>query len=323
MTVAGPPLLSLVLPVFCEEESIPGLVERLESLRGELSDAAVEVVFVDDHSTDRTPDLLKEACRRHPWMRYFRLASNGGSHVAIVAGLAQARGEAAVLLAADLQDPPELIPELVREWRAGSRVVWAVRESREGVPLRDRAAARLFYWLMNRFSGVRLPPTGSDFALLDRAVVDALLASVGSHPNLFGEIARLGFSQARVPYVKRARALGRSKWTLGMKTKMALDAMVSFSYVPMRLMIYLGLVVSALAFLYIVVIVALHFAVDNPIQGWASTMVAVLGLGGLQMVMLGLIGEYLWRNLEASRRRPLYFIEERLDAAPDRRAESP
>ncbi len=320
MTVAGPPLLSLVLPVFDEEESIPGLVERLESLRGELSDAAVEVVFVDDHSTDRTPDLLKEACRRHPWMRYFRLASNGGSHVAIVAGLAQARGEAAVLLAADLQDPPELIPELLREWRAGSRIVWAVRESREGVPVRDRLAARLFYWLMNRFSNVRLPPTGSDFALLDRSVVDALLASVGSHPNLFGEIARLGFAQARVPYVKRARKFGRSKWTLGMKTKMALDAMVSFSYVPMRIMIYLGLAVSSLAFLYIVVIVALYLAVDDPIQGWASTMVAVLGLGGLQMVMLGLIGEYLWRNLEASRRRPLFFIEERLDATPERRA---
>lgn len=316
MAIGNSQLLSVVLPVFDEEQSVPPLLERLTTLPGELPELELEVIFVDDASTDGTGSLLKAACRERGWMRYYRLARNSGSHVAILAGLTQARGDAAVFLAADLQDPPDLIPELARRWRDGSRIVWAVRGKREGLSLPDRATAGLFYWLMNRFSSVRLPPTGTDFALLDRSVVDALLASVGRNPNIIAEIARLGFAQTEVPYVKRRRELGHSKWTLGAKVKASLDAMVGFSHVPMRVMTWVGISVTALAFIYGLVIIGLRLVVSQPVQGWTSTMVVLLALGGLQMMMLGLLGEYLWRNLEESRRRPLFFIEESSEPEP-------
>jgi dolichol-phosphate mannosyltransferase len=174
--------------------------------------------------------------------------------------------------------------------------------------------AKTFYFLLNRFGEMTIPPRGSDFALLDRRAVLALLKSVGAHPSLGGEIAKLGFSQSEIPYAKEARKFGHSKWDLTRKLKAFTDAFVSFSYAPLRAMSYLGLMCSLAGFLYAVFVGVTRLATNRPVQGYASLMVAVLLIGGVQMIMLGVLGEYLWRTLDESRRRPLYFVEDSSEA---------
>jgi polyisoprenyl-phosphate glycosyltransferase len=313
------PSLSIVIPVFNEEAALPALFERLQKLVDELAPLAAEMILVDDHSVDHSSALLKEVCSTDPHFRYARLAKNSGSHVAILAGLAMARGKCAVFMAADLQDPPELIVQMLDLWRAGSHVVWAVRAEREGVSKIDLLLSNTFYRLLNLLGEVNLPPRGSDFALLDRKAVDALLQSARSDPSIVGEIARLGFSSTQILYVKAKRSAGVSKWTLKRKLKAFADAFVSFSYAPLRFMSYLGMTLSLLGCAYAILIIALRLTMRAAIQGYASLIVAVLVMGGVQMMMLGILGEYLWRTLEAARHRPIYFLEEtsESEAAPD------
>jgi len=313
------PQLSIVIPAFNEEAVLPALVERLRAFADRLSPLVTEIILVDDHSADRSMELLKQICRQDSRFHYARLAKNSGSHVAILAGLAQARGECAVFLAADLQDPPELILQMLDLWRAGHHVVWAVREEREGVSRVDLFLSNFFYRLLNLLGEVNLPPRGSDFALIGRKAVDALLKSTGSNPSIGGEIARLGFSAAQISYTKEKRAAGDSKWTLKHKLKAFADAFVSFSYAPLRAMSYLGMLFSFLGFGYALVVVMTRLMTRTPVQGWSSLIVVVLVLGGVQMMMLGILGEYLWRTLEAARQRPIYFLEEtsEVDAVTD------
>ena len=305
------PLLTLVIPAFNEEACIPLLLDQLNQLRESITVCTTQVIFVDDHSSDETPALLKKAAAESEGMHYIRLTRRRGSHIAILAGLKESKADVYVFLAADLQDPPELIHELIKKWDAGSKVVWAVRSKREKAPLLEVMCSKLFYRLMNKMSDVTYPPEGSDFALLDQEVVQSLLQSLTATPSLGGDIARLGYPQAFVSYEKKARASGISKWTFWNKIRAFIEAMVSFSYIPMRLMSLVGLLVSAVGFLYAIVIIIMRISMKTQPSGWASLMVVVLVIGGLQMVMLGILGEYLWRALEESRRRPLYFIEDR------------
>ena len=304
------PALSIVVPVFNEEAVLPALAERLRTFTARLAPLVTEIILVDDHSSDRSPELLRELSQSDSRFRYCRLARNSGSHVAILAGLTQARGECAVFLAADLQDPPELILQMLSLWREGSHIVWAVREEREGVSKVDVFLSNTFYRLLNLLGEVNLPPRGSDFALLDRKVIDALVESTGSNPSIGGEIARLGFSSSQIAYTKAQRAAGSTKWTFRKKLTAFADAFVSFSYAPLRVMSYLGIVCSFLGFSYALLVVIMRLTVRTPVQGWSSLIVVVLVLGGIQMMMLGVLGEYLWRTLEAARRRPTYFFEE-------------
>ena len=310
----GGPELSIVIPVYNEEAVLPALSKRLSAFADRLSPLIAEIILVDDHSSDRSPELLKQFCRQDSRFRYARLAKNSGSHVAILAGLAQARGECAVFLAADLQDPPELILQMLDLWRGGHHVVWAVREERQGVSKFDLLLSNSFYRLLNLLGEVHLPPRGSDFALLDRKAVDALLQSAGSDPSIGGEIARLGFSSTQIVYTKERRAAGSSKWTLKRKLKAFADAFVSFSYAPLRAMSYLGIACSVFGFAYALLVIVMRLMTRTPVQGWASLIVVVLVLGGVQMMMLGILGEYLWRTLEAARQRPAYFLEETSEA---------
>jgi len=315
------PSLSIVIPVFNEEDVIPALVDRLRSCTDRLAPLVTEIILVDDHSSDRSPELLREISRGDPRFRYARLAKNSGSHIAILAGLGQARGDCAVFLAADLQDPPELILQMLDLWRSGHHIVWAVREERAGVSKLDVLLSNTFYGLLNFLGEVNLPPRGSDFALLDRKAVDALLQSAGSDPSLGGEIARLGFSSAQISYTKERRAAGRSKWTLKRKLKAFADAFVSFSYAPLRAMSYLGILFSLLGFLYALAVIVMRLMTRTPVPGWSSLIVVVLVLGGVQMMMLGILGEYLWRTLEAARQRPSYFLEETSEADTEANAQ--
>ena len=309
-TLTSRPQLSIVIPVYNEQSGIAALLERLELLQQNAKEVRAEIIFADDHSTDDSSALLKAACQEREGYRYLRLAQNSGSHVAILAALQHARGDCAVFLASDLQDPPELIPRMLELWRTGNHIVWAIREHREGISWFESFLSGIFYQLLNRLGQNQWPPQGSDFALLDRKVVDALLQSVGTNPSLGVEIARLGFRQAQVPYTKAKRQSGHSKWNLERRLKAFADAFVSFSFKPLRAMSYLGMACSLLGFVYALVIVILRLVASTPVMGWASLMVIVLVLGGIQMTMLGVIGEYLWRTLEESRRRPRFFLED-------------
>jgi dolichol-phosphate mannosyltransferase len=304
-----PKLLSIVMPVFNEEEGLPSLFEHLDRFLSSLREIKVETIFVDDCSTDGSPDILQNYCNTGSSKYFVRLSRNSGSHIAIIAGLSQAHGDCAVFMASDLQDPPELIIEMLAKWDAGSNVVWAVRRHREGVSNREVFFSNTFYWLLNNFSSARFPPKGADFALLDRTVIDALLLSTSANPSLGIDIATLGFTQGQIEYVKKSRRFGKSSWNLSRKLKAFADAFVSSTFLPLRLMSYLGLMCSGAGFIYALVVIFYKLVSKTNEIGWPSLMVAILVLGGIQMTMLGVIGEYLWRTLEAARKAPLFYLE--------------
>lgn len=304
-------LISLVIPCYNEGEGLNTLLKRLDLLVENLkSSVNVEIIIVDDHSTDGSNLALKKMCDERRYLRYIRLSRNSGSHIAIIAGMKYAKGDAAVFLAGDLQDPPELVAEMIEKWNGGFDVVWAVRGERLGVSRSSVFLSNMFYRLMNSMTEVRFPKKGADFALIDRKVIDGLVQSAGTKPSLGALILWLGFLQTEITYVKEERKYGKSKWTLSKKLNAFADAFVGFSYFPMRFMSFIGFVAAMLGFIYAIVVTIMRFVVGDPIEGWTSLMVVILILGGLQMLMLGVLGEYLWRNLEESRKRPLFLIED-------------
>ena len=297
------PLLSIITPAFNEIDNLPLLRQRLCQ---HLDTLAVpwQWIVVDDHSSDASFDLVSAWARQDPRIVGVRLAQNAGSHAALCAGLAQARGQASVLLASDLQDPPEIIAELLGAWRAGARVVWAVPLQRGFSPLRS-----LFYALLRRGDGLAgQTQDGGDVVLLDQSVAAVLGSRTERHTNLFARIRVAGFRQTTIRYEKAQRQAGRSSWTLRRKFKLALDSLTGFDHSLVRAMTYLGLLVAGCGFAVAgyVVWLALHGA---PPTGWGSLMTAVLILGGVQMIFLGMLGEYAWRTLDAARQRPLYVVE--------------
>ena len=313
MSLNNKVLLSIVFPVYNEEQSLPFLFDAIIAFTTSLNDTDCEIIFVDDCSTDNTPAILRQACENNNSFHYLRLSKNSGSHIAIIAGMQYCKGNCAVFMASDLQDPLQLIIKMLEKWKEGYNNVWAVREQIEGISISNKIFSRLFYFLINKFAEIKLPPTGADFALLDRKVINALLKSTGTNPSLSGLIASLGFKSSEIMYIKEKRQHGKSKWTLSKKVKAFMDAFVQFSFAPMRLMIYMGFTFAGLGFLYALFIIMLRIFSNTPILGWASIMIVVLVVSGVQMIMIGVLGEYLWRNLEESRKKPLYFIEESSD----------
>lgn len=304
-------LISLIIPCYNEAEGLSILLARLDALVESLkSEVNVEIIIVDDHSVDGSNLVLKKLCAERTYLKFIRLSRNSGSHIAVIAGMKYAKGDAAVFLAADLQDPPELIAEMIRKWREGFDVVWAVRAQRLGVSRTSVFFSNMFYRLMNKMTEINFPKKGADYALMDRKVIDGLVQSAGSKPSLGALISWLGFMQTEIPYVKEDRKFGKSKWTLSKKLNAFADAFVGFSYLPMRFMSLIGFIAAMLGFLYAIFVVIMRWVVGDPIEGWASLMVAILIIGGLQMLMLGVLGEYLWRNLEESRKRPLFLVED-------------
>jgi len=314
-------LLTVVTPAYNEAQNLPVLYDRLRAVLEGL-DLDWEWVIVDDHSADDTFAVIGDIAGRDPRVRGIRLARNFGAHAAVTCGLHYARGDCAVIMAADLQDPPEMLPELLAEWRAGAQVVWAVRARREGEKLSTRASARLFYLLMRHLVGFRdMPATGADFFLLDRRVVDALRQFGERNISLIALVTWMGFRQATITYTKRARLYGRSGWSLGKKIKLAVDSITSFTYLPIRLMSCLGFVIALGGFLYAILVIV-NALTGHPPPGWSSLMVVVLVIGGIQMLMMGVLGEYLWRAFDEARRRPRYLIEAMVSGADrDRQSE--
>ncbi|MBW2737467.1 MAG: glycosyltransferase, partial [Deltaproteobacteria bacterium] len=239
-------------------------------------------------------------------------------HAAVDAGLAMCAGDIAIVLAADLQDPPEIIPRLVAQWEKGYGVVWGKREKRQGESFMTLVFSRAYYFMMNRLTDVKRPPTGADVVLIDRSVIEAFKQSPEKNSSVFMLIAWLGFSQTYIEYVKEVRHAGISKWTFSKRIKLLFDSLISFSYVPLRFMSLMGAITAFLGVLYALVVFINAFR-GIPVQGWATLMIVVLLMGGFQMIMMGMLGEYLWRTYDETRGRPRYVIEKNtfLDSTSD------
>ena len=302
--------LSLVIAAYNEELNLPVLYERIVAVDWPRQGLEIEIVFVDDHSRDGTALVLRKLAARDPRVKWLRFSRNFGSHKAFTAGLEAATGDAAVILAADLQDPPECVPNLIEKWSAGARVVWAVRGAREGESWFNKLTARLYYLLMRRYAIADLPETGADFLLMDRVVIESLRSAPERNTSLLALIQWMGFEQAQIVYTKEARQAGVSKWTLSKRIKLAVDSFVSFSYMPIRLASFLGFASAAMGFLYALFLAVRRIMYEAPIEGWTSLICVVLIMSGLQLIMLGVLGEYLWRTFDESRRRPRFLIEE-------------
>jgi len=302
------PVLSIITPAHDEQQNLPVLHEQLAAVM-ERAGVSWEWIVIDDHSGDRTFAVIAEIAKADGRVTGVRLSRNFGSHIAIACGLDNARGACAVVMAADLQDPPETIPALLEHWRAGSQVVWAVRAERKGESRATTTFSQLYYWMMRRVVGLTaMPPTGADFFLLDRVVIEAARGIKERNASLFALLTWMGFRHSSITYEKQSRLHGSSSWTLRKKIRLFVDSFTSFSHKPIRWMASFGFAIAALGFVYAVIVV-INALTGEPIEGWSSLMVVVLILCGSQMLMLGVLGEYLWRALDEDRQRPKYLIE--------------
>ena len=314
------PLVSVIVPVYFNAGSLPSLAERLRAIAGAAStDFDVEVLLVDDGSGDASWERIEKIATDWPAARGVRLTRNFGSQMAIAAGLREARGEAAAVLSADLQEPPELLPEMVTAWRRGATAVLAVRRSRpEGWT--TRAAAGMYYRTLRRLALSEMPSGGFDCFLIGRPAIDFLTENREIHVSLPGLLVWGGFPTTLVPYDRTARAEGHgdggSRWTLAKKVKYFLDAVISFSYAPLRWMSVLGAVLAVLAFAYAIFLIVYKLVHGQPIQGWSSLMVALAFFSGVQLLSLGVLGEYVWRTLDAARSRKGFLVRERTGDTP-------
>ncbi len=304
------PRISIITAFLNEAENLPEFKRRVLAAVSDLPDG-YEIVLVDDHSTDRGASFARSWAATEANVQYVRLSRNCGSHAAFSAGLAVCRGDCAVLLAADLQDPPEVIGQLIEQWEQQFDVVWAARAERRGERWSTRLCAAAYYAVMRRLGLPEMPRGGADFLLMDRKVIDAYNAIPEKNTSFLALVLWMGFRQTSIEYAKHTRRAGVSKWTLAKKIKLFVDSVVSFSYTPIRAASGLGLLISLIAFAMAVQVIynALR---GNPVAGYSSVMVVVLGLGGLQLLMLGILGEYLWRAFDQARGRPWYIVEEHL-----------
>lgn len=305
-------LVSIVSPAYNESKNLP-ILHTLLTRTMEKLDVDWEWVVVDDHSSDNTFAVLSDLAHQDPRVRVFRLSRNFGSHAAIMCALKHSRGGLAIAVAADLQDSTDVIPLMIDKWSKGSQIVWSVRGERPGIRFHQLMLSRLYYFLMQKFVGLnQVPSTGADSFLIDRVVIDALDQFAETNASLLILLSWMGFRQDYIVSDKLARIHGRSGWSLEKKVKLLLDSVTSFSYRPIRLMSYMGISISVMGFIFAAYIVANAF-LGQPPQGWSSLMVAVLMIGGFLMLMMGILGEYIWRSLDESRNRPRFLIESSVD----------
>ena len=316
--------ISVVIPVRNEEDVLPALHDRLtQVLRG--LGVGYELVFVNDGSTDRTAAVLAALRERDPSVAIVDMSRGFGKEIGISAGLDHARGDAVVIIDADLQDPPELIPEFVKHWREGHDVVYGVRTKRDGESILKRATAFLFYRAIGRMSRVAIPPDTGDFRLLSRRAVDALRQMPEQHRFMKGLFAWVGFSHKAVPYRRDPRSAGTTKFNYWKLWNFAIEGITSFSTAPLKFATYFGMFIAVCAFLYALVIFFKTLAYGNPVAGYPSLLTIVLFLGGVQLVTIGVLGEYVGRIFEQVKQRPLYLVRQFLPAGggPARPARPP
>lgn len=301
--------LSIVVPIYFNELNIPHTIPRLQKLETIIPNCDFEFVFVDDGSKDNSFSLLMEAKEQDSRIKVIKLSRNFGSMSAIQAGLRYTTGDCVGIIAADLQDPPEMFKEMVEHWRTGIKVVLGTRSDREE-SFSQKMFSNTYYFLLEKFALKGYPKGGFDFLLIDRQVVQEVLEIQEKNTSVMSLIYWLGHDQVQIPYVRQERKLGKSRWTLAKKVKLFIDSFVSFSYTPIRFMSFIGFVTAFLSFLYgVFVIISTVFGIIE-LQGWTTIIALITFLLGIIMIMLGIIGEYLWRILDESRERPSYVVDQ-------------
>ncbi len=300
--------LSVVVPAYNEAEVLPEFHRRVTEVML-ATGADYEIVYVDDGSTDETVMILNNLRERDKAVAIIELSRNFGKEVAISAGLDHAQGDAVITIDADLQDPPELIDEFLREWQNGYDIVSGRRTAREGESFIKIVTAKWFYRVINRLSDVEIPQDTGDFRLISRRALEALKSLRETHRYMKGLYAWIGFPHKEVPYLRHARAAGTTKWNYWRLWNFALEGITSFSDVPLKIATYLGVFTSGIAFLYGLYFLIRTMLFGNPVAGYPSLILIVLFLGGIQLICLGIIGEYLARTYNESKSRALYFVK--------------
>jgi polyisoprenyl-phosphate glycosyltransferase len=305
------PVYSIVAPAVNEEDTLPHFYERVVAVMEQVGEP-FEVVLINDGSSDGTLRVMRALHERDPRVRVVDFSRNFGHQIAISAGLDYARGDAVIIIDSDLQDPPEVIPQLIARWKAGAEVVYAQRARRTGETRFKLLTAAAFYRLIARITSVEIPRDTGDFRLLDRRVVETLVTMREHHRFMRGLSAWVGFRQEAVPYDRHERFAGATKYPLRKMIRFALDAITAFSYAPLQLATSFGFLLAALSLVGIIVAIIVR-VFGGAIQGQGTTLIVVLFLGGIQLIFLGIIGEYLGRIYDEVRARPLYIVREVLD----------
>ncbi len=305
--------LSVIIPAYNEEKNILFFLKELEkSIKECVGIKRHEIIIVDDHSADQTFNIIQNFKNNN--VKAVRLSKHSGSHIALRAGLSRVMGDAALCLAADGQDDPSVLPAMVRKIAKGKNVVWAVRKNRDE-PILQKFFARIFYMILAFFTeniNPKIDLANADYYMIDKKVIDAINSCPERNTSLFGLIIWLGFEQDFINYERRVRLRGTSKWNFTSRLKLATDWIIAFSGVPLKIIVVLGLFFSLLGMLY-TIFIFIYVLSGYAKPGWAEPVVLILVIGGIQMTMLGVIGEYLWRTLDETRKRPLFFIEEKYE----------
>lgn len=300
-------IISVIVPVYNEQEVLMEFHRRLSNVLKNLP-FQYEIIYVNDGSRDSSLDIMLGFKQIDAWVVILDLSRNFGKEIAMTAGFDHARGGAVIVIDADLQDPPELIPELIKRWREGYDVVYAKRVAREGETWFKKATAALFYRLIQRVSRVRIPEDVGDFRLLSRRAVDALNQLREHHRFMKGLFAWIGFRQIAVPYRRDPRFAGETKWNYWRLWNFALEGITSFTITPLKVAMYSGVLIAAFAFFYAVIIISKTLLFGDPVKGYPSLIVVVLFLGGVQLACIGILGEYVGRVFNETKGRPLYFL---------------
>ncbi|UPL49830.1 glycosyltransferase family 2 protein [Hymenobacter sublimis] len=305
------PKLSVIIPCYYNEANVPVTVKELIDNEVRFpTGVEFEYIFVDDGSGDQTLQALIAAHDQYPdRIRVIKLAGNVGSYNAIVAGIAHATGDCLSVITADMQDPPELMVQMYDYWQKGFKLVIGNRQDREETGF-SKWFAQAFHWLMKRLALSNIPDGGFDFVFFDRQVADEVTKMHERNSNVFYLMIWLGFAYVNIPYVRRKRQIGTSRWTISKKIKLLIDSLLSFSFFPIRAISVTGLGLGVIALIYGIYIIGLKILDPQGPQGWTTLMVVVLFISAFQMVALGIIGEYVWRSMDAARSRPLYVVSE-------------
>jgi dolichol-phosphate mannosyltransferase len=308
--------LCLVTPCYNEEEVLPLFYQALKPVLDSIADLDYRILFVDDGSSDRTLEVLDGLAAADSRVLVYSFSRNFGHQIALTAGLDMADGDAVLFMDSDLQHPPELIPRMVELWREGNQVVSATRQQTAGASLMKRLTSGGFYWLINHLSDTHVVPGAADFCLLARPAYEALRGMPERHRFLRGMVSWIGFRRTYVPFTAPSRAAGQSKYTVLRMVSFAMDAVFSFSATPMRLVGRLGMTIAAMGLLYLLYILGRYLLIRDLVPGWASLIAVVSILGGLQLLAIGISGQYLARIFEESKHRPLYFFRRPSAKAP-------
>ncbi len=302
--------LSIIIPCFNEEEVIRETIKRLLKVSDNLKNTNVELIFIDDGSTDSTAKILKHYCKIKKQITLIKFSRNFGHQIAVSAGIDKAKGDAIVLIDADLQDPPELIPKMITKWQDGNDVVYGTRVKREGESFFKIKTAGWFYILLNKMSDIAIPHNTGDFRLMDKRVTEALRTMPERNKFLRGMISWTGFKQTSISYNRSKRFSGSTKYPFKKMLHFALDGIFSFSTKPLDFSVGLGLIMSLISFLGILYVLYMRIFTDIWVEGWTTLMIVMLFIGGIQLVTIGIMGQYIGRIYKEIQKRPLYIIDE-------------